>query len=254
MVSSKDIQDARRSAKRMRAMSACLRCKHGKIKCSDFRPCTSCTYAQIGPSCRGMTTTMKKSIACSAKKILKSGSDSTISSEMKVPDAVTSDNTNIATIQTSTDARVSNSETLSDGLSDPRQQLLARSSSHLPAFSSVLDVVVPSHLAFRAHGLGLVSGGMLAPETAMPAPSRFTAMQSSMTYATDRGSPFHHQLLAPAWPLPPLPPLSHYLSGLCPPCPTDSESPRIDRIPLLLMLAANEYTRAHDYVALHSRP
>ena len=254
MVSSKDIQDARRSAKRTRALSACMRCKRAKIKCSDFRPCKGCTDAQIGPSCRDTTTTMKKFIDCSEMKKFKSESYSTISSETKVPDAVTSDNANNATIQTSTAAEVSSSE----AVSDPRQQLLASSSSYLPGFSALLDVVMPSHLAFRAHGLGLVSDRRIAPETAIHAPSRFTAMRSSMPLVTDRGSPFHHQPLAPAWPLPPLPPPSHYQGPQGPPLPTHSESPHIDGIPLLLMLvlAANPNTgfHAYDHVALRSWP
>ena len=246
MVSSKDIQDARRSAKRTRALSACMRCKRAKIKCSDFRPCKGCTDAQIGASCRDTTTTTKKSIACSKKKKIESGSDSTKSSETKVPDAATSDNANNATIQTSTVAKVSDSE----AVSDPRQQQLASSSSYLPGFLPSLDFVVPSHLAFTAQGLGLVSDRRIAPETAIHAPSRFTTTQSSMPFVTDRGSPFHHQLLAPAWLLPPLP--SYYQSPLCLPFPTDSESPHMDRIPLLLMLAANAYTHAHDHVASRS--
>ena len=250
MVSSKDIQVARRSAKRTRALSACMRCKRAKIKCSDFRPCKSCTDAQIGPSCRDTTTTTKKSIVCSRKKKIESGSDSTISCETKVQDAATSNNANKATIQTSTVSIVSDRE----AVSDPRQQQLVSSSSYLPGFSALLDVVVPSHLAFTAQGLGLVSDRRIAPETAIHAPSRFTAMRSSMTFVTDRGSPFHHQPLAPAWPLPPLPPPSHYQSNLCPPFPTDSESSRIDSIPLLLMLAANAYTHAHDHVTLRSWP
>ena len=237
----------------MRALSACLSCKQGKIKCSDFRPCKSCTDAQTGPCCRDTTTsstTTKKSIVCSEKKQSKSGSDSTKSSETKSPDAATSDNANNATIQIRTVSIVSNSE----AVYDPRQQQLASSSYYLPGFSALLDVVVPSHLAFTAQGLGLFSDRRIAPETAIHAPSRLTAMRSSMPFVTDRGSPFHHQPLAPAWPLAPLPPPSYYQSSLCPPFPSDSESSRIDGIPLLMMLATNAYTHAHDHGTLRSWP
>ena len=250
MVSSKDIQVARRSAKRTRALSACMRCKRAKIKCSDFRPCRGSTDAQIGASCRDTTTTTKKSIACSKKKKIESESDSTKSSKTKVADAATSDNANNATIQTSTVSIVSDSE----AVSDPRQQQLVSSSSYLPGFSALLDVVVPSHLAFTAQGLGLVSDRRIAPETAIHALSRFTAIRSSMPFMTDRGSPFHHQPLAPAWPLAPLPPPSYYQSSLCPPFPSDSESSRINGIPLLMMLATNAYTHAHDHGTLRSWP
>ena len=42
-VSSKDIQKARRLAKRTRAAVACVRCKWAKVKCNDYRPCKQCT-------------------------------------------------------------------------------------------------------------------------------------------------------------------------------------------------------------------
>jgi hypothetical protein len=42
MVSSKDIQKARRMALRKRAASACEACKTAKSKCNDFRPCSRC--------------------------------------------------------------------------------------------------------------------------------------------------------------------------------------------------------------------
>ena len=42
-VSSKEIQKARRTAKRTRSAIACVRCKLSKVKCNDFRPCKHCT-------------------------------------------------------------------------------------------------------------------------------------------------------------------------------------------------------------------
>ncbi len=42
MVSSKDIQNARRIALRTRASAACLQCKVSKTKCNDYRPCKRC--------------------------------------------------------------------------------------------------------------------------------------------------------------------------------------------------------------------
>ena len=42
-VSSKEIQKARRSAKRTKSAVACARCKVSKVKCNDYRPCKNCT-------------------------------------------------------------------------------------------------------------------------------------------------------------------------------------------------------------------
>ena len=42
-VSSKDIQKARRIARRTRSAVACARCKASKVKCNDYRPCKQCT-------------------------------------------------------------------------------------------------------------------------------------------------------------------------------------------------------------------
>ena len=42
-VSSKEIQKARRTAKRTRSAVACARCKASKVKCNDYRPCKQCT-------------------------------------------------------------------------------------------------------------------------------------------------------------------------------------------------------------------
>ena len=42
-VSSKEIQKARRIAKRTRSAIACVRCKVSKVKCNDYRPCKHCT-------------------------------------------------------------------------------------------------------------------------------------------------------------------------------------------------------------------
>ena len=42
-VSSKEIQKARRSAKRTKSAVACARCKASKVKCNDYRPCKNCT-------------------------------------------------------------------------------------------------------------------------------------------------------------------------------------------------------------------
>ena len=46
-VSSEDIQKARQTAKRSRTSVACSRCKTGKMKCSDYRPCKQCTNSKI---------------------------------------------------------------------------------------------------------------------------------------------------------------------------------------------------------------
>jgi hypothetical protein len=51
LVSSKDIQKARRTAKRNRTSVACKRCKKAKIKCSDYRPCRQCTNTEYASGC-----------------------------------------------------------------------------------------------------------------------------------------------------------------------------------------------------------
>ena len=53
-MSSKDIQKARRMAKRIRASVACARCKAAKSKCSDFRPCKHCL--NFGAVCEEVNT------------------------------------------------------------------------------------------------------------------------------------------------------------------------------------------------------
>ena len=42
LVSSDDIQRARRIALRVRSAMACLPCKEAKSKCNDYRPCSRC--------------------------------------------------------------------------------------------------------------------------------------------------------------------------------------------------------------------
>jgi hypothetical protein len=49
-VSSKEIQKARRIAKRIRASVACAGCRYKKAKCSEFRPCKICVSA--GTACK----------------------------------------------------------------------------------------------------------------------------------------------------------------------------------------------------------
>jgi hypothetical protein len=51
-VSSKEIQKARKNAQRIRTAVACSRCKAGKIKCTDYRPCKNC--ARHGRECSNM--------------------------------------------------------------------------------------------------------------------------------------------------------------------------------------------------------
>ena len=53
MVSTVDLMQARRSAKRTRAALACSRCKVSKSKCSDYRPCGRCTRAGQASLCLG---------------------------------------------------------------------------------------------------------------------------------------------------------------------------------------------------------
>ena len=52
-VSSKDIQKARKNAQRSRTAVACFRCKVGKVKCSDYRPCKNC--ASYGRECSNLS-------------------------------------------------------------------------------------------------------------------------------------------------------------------------------------------------------
>ena len=56
-LSSKEIQKARRIAKRTRAAVACARCKSAKSKCNDFRPCKPCADAFV--SCENIQKTKK---------------------------------------------------------------------------------------------------------------------------------------------------------------------------------------------------
>ena len=50
-VSTKDLQIARRNAKRTRASKACVRCKSSKTQCSDYRPCKRCKNTGLGGIC-----------------------------------------------------------------------------------------------------------------------------------------------------------------------------------------------------------
>ena len=63
-VSTKDLLDARRNAKRIRALKACARCKSSKSKCSDYRPCKNCTEKELScnesKKCRSNTNEEKK--------------------------------------------------------------------------------------------------------------------------------------------------------------------------------------------------
>ena len=55
-VSSKDIQKARQNAKRSRTAVACSRCKAGKTKCSEFRPCKQCVVSRVADGCSNANT------------------------------------------------------------------------------------------------------------------------------------------------------------------------------------------------------
>jgi hypothetical protein len=50
-ISTKDLQKARRNAERKRASVACARCKAGKTKCSDYRPCKKCKSSNVADGC-----------------------------------------------------------------------------------------------------------------------------------------------------------------------------------------------------------
>ena len=50
VVSSRDMQRARKMAQRSRTLSACEACKTAKTRCNDFRPCCRCRRLRI-PSC-----------------------------------------------------------------------------------------------------------------------------------------------------------------------------------------------------------
>ena len=70
-VSSKDLQKARRMAKRIRASVACARCKSAKSKCSDFRPCKHCS--DLGGVCNEAINVQGKEVAkrqiCNPSKV-----------------------------------------------------------------------------------------------------------------------------------------------------------------------------------------
>ena len=68
-VSSKDIQKARRSAKRKRAAVACSRCKAGKIKCSEYRPCKQCVILKVAHSCSNTNAGAKTSPSGETRRI-----------------------------------------------------------------------------------------------------------------------------------------------------------------------------------------
>jgi hypothetical protein len=54
-ISTKDLQKARRNAVRKRASVACARCKAGKMKCSDYRPCKKCKDSDLAGNCAVQT-------------------------------------------------------------------------------------------------------------------------------------------------------------------------------------------------------
>ena len=64
-VSSKDIQKARRMAKRTRSSIACASCKTAKSKCSDYRPCKHCFH--LGTACKEVRATIGKKFLQSGK-------------------------------------------------------------------------------------------------------------------------------------------------------------------------------------------
>ena len=51
-ISTKDLHRARRNAERKRASVACARCKAGKTKCSDYRPCKKCKHSNLAEDCK----------------------------------------------------------------------------------------------------------------------------------------------------------------------------------------------------------
>ena len=60
-ISSKDLQKVRRNAERKRTSVACARCKMGKSKCSDYRPCKKCKLSNLAGGCVDVVLSMPQS-------------------------------------------------------------------------------------------------------------------------------------------------------------------------------------------------
>jgi hypothetical protein len=77
-ISTKDLQKARRNAERKRTSVACARCKAGKTKCSDYRPCKKCKFLNMAGECVD-----EKSLTSRTADIM----PSSVSSDAKAPES-----------------------------------------------------------------------------------------------------------------------------------------------------------------------
>jgi hypothetical protein len=65
-ITTKVLQKARRNAERKRVSVACARCKIGKTKCSDYRPCKKCKHSNVTGLCVEVSISIPQSADSSA--------------------------------------------------------------------------------------------------------------------------------------------------------------------------------------------
>ena len=85
-VSSKEIQKARRLAKRTRSAVACARCKVSKVKCNDYRPCKQCVENLRSCDNGTFRYSMKKDVARKAEYDRRISGSSSLSTQSQALD------------------------------------------------------------------------------------------------------------------------------------------------------------------------
>ena len=246
-VSTKDLLQARRNAKRMRALKACARCRSGKIKCSDYRPCKNCTETENGLFCvklKNGQLTMENKFR-DQKSIPESNETDQLKTQAPFgEDLVPLIKGNHFALGASTNLFQLE---LKPKLPVPTHRLVS-SRSRIPACGVVQDFDLKSPFLPMAQGSLFLSSTVPAmcdlPRTA----DGLSSTQSSLLMRSQSST------FTTSW-LPPLPHLPEHLASppttTLPSFPALADSLAIDRLHHLLALAGGASPSAHSM--MHSR-
>ena len=246
-VSTKDLLQARRNAKRMRALKACARCRSGKIKCSDYRPCKNCTETENGLFCvevRNGQLTMENKFRDQKPNPASNETDQLKTQAPFGEDLVPLIKGNHFALGASTNLFQLE---LKPKLPVPTHRLVA-SRSRIPACGVVQDFNLMSPFLPMAQGSLFLSRTVPAMCDLPRLADGLTSTQSSLLMRSQPST------FTTSW-LPPLPlHLASPQTTTLPSFPALADSLAIDRLHHLLALSGGASSSAHSMPSLHVWP